>query len=203
MDLSWSELLVVGIVALIIIGPKDLPAMFRELGRITAKLRSMGREFSRAMEQAAKEAGVNEISDDLKKIASPKSMGLDAVRSAADKFEKWDPIKNAAKPSKPLTPAPMPPVAQPAAASAVSGEAVSGSAAEAVAAAAPAAPGPATQALIDKQAARKAIIDEMNQKLKALDTAPSAPVAETAAPVEAAPAKAKPGRTRKSKADTE
>jgi sec-independent protein translocase protein TatB len=95
MDLSWSELLVVGIVALIVIGPKDLPGMFRELGRFTAKVRSMGREFSRAMEQAAKETGVKDVADDLRKVTNPKSMGLDAVRSAADKFEKWDPLKPA------------------------------------------------------------------------------------------------------------
>ena len=67
MDLSWSELMVVGIVALIIIGPKDLPGMFRELGRFTAKIRAMGREFSRAMEQAAKESGVQDVADDLRK----------------------------------------------------------------------------------------------------------------------------------------
>jgi sec-independent protein translocase protein TatB len=101
MDFSWSELMVVGIVALIIIGPKDLPGMFRELGRFTAKVRAMGREFSRAMEQAAKESGVKDVADDLKKATSAKAMGLDAVRSAADKFEKWDPLKNAAKPTTP------------------------------------------------------------------------------------------------------
>ena len=39
--MSWAELMVVGIVALIVIGPKDLPGMFRELGRFTAELRAM------------------------------------------------------------------------------------------------------------------------------------------------------------------
>ena len=86
MDLSWAELMVVGIVALIVIGPKDLPGMFRELGRFTAKLRAMGREFSRAMEQAAKESGIKDVAEDLKKATSAKAMGLDAVKSAADKF---------------------------------------------------------------------------------------------------------------------
>jgi sec-independent protein translocase protein TatB len=56
------------------IGPKDLPGMFRELGRFTAKIRAMGREFSRAMEQAAKESGVKDVADDLKKATSPKAM---------------------------------------------------------------------------------------------------------------------------------
>ena len=106
MDFSWSEMMLVGIVAWIVIGPKDLPGMFRELGRITAKIRSMGREFSRAMEQSAKESGVKEATDGLKTLTNPVGTGLNAVKSAADKFEKWDPIKNAAVPTKPLTPPP-------------------------------------------------------------------------------------------------
>lgn len=176
MDLSWSELMVVGIVALIIIGPKDLPGMFRELGRFTAKIRAMGREFSRAMEQAAKESGVQDVADDLRKVTSPKSMGLDAVKSAADKFEKWDPIKNAAKPTTPLTPPSMP------------------AAAAAPAAAAVPEVGPATAALLEQKAARKAVVDEAASKLKAIAT-PAAAKAPAAAKVPA-PAKA-PGRRRK------
>ena len=52
-DVGWSELLVIGIVALIVVGPRDLPGMFRALGRFTAKARGMAREFQRAMEAAA------------------------------------------------------------------------------------------------------------------------------------------------------
>lgn len=176
MDLSWSELMVVGIVALIIIGPKDLPGMFRELGRFTAKIRAMGREFSRAMEQAAKDSGVQDVADDLRKVTSPKSMGLDAVKSAADKFEKWDPLKNAAKPTKPLTPPPMP---------ATAGSATTADL-TAVATSAPEV-GPATAALYERKAARKAVLDEAAAKLKAV----SAPAAA------AAPAVKPPGRRRK------
>ena len=111
--------MIISVVALIVIGPEDLPKMFRELGRFTAKLRQMSREFSRAMDQAAKETGVSDVARDLRNVTSPKALGIDAVKSAADKFEKWDPLKNAAKPSTPLasqtikppgglTPPPMP-----------------------------------------------------------------------------------------------
>lgn len=182
MDFSWSEMLLVGIVALIVIGPKDLPGMFRELGRFTAKIRSMGREFSRAMEQAAKESGVKEAADGLKAVSNPVGTGLNAVKSAADKFEKWDPIKNAAVPTKPLTPPPMPATPAASAAAAAATETI----------AAPASAGPATAALYEKKAARKAVVDEAAAKLKAI-TRPEAP-APAPAP---APAAKAPGRRRK------
>ena len=182
MDFGWAELLVIGVVALIVIGPKDLPEMFRTLGRFTAKARGMAREFSRAMEQAAKDSGVDEVAKDLKNVTSPKSMGLDAVKSAADRFEKWDPLKNAAKPTSPpaartITPPPMPPTPAMAAAAAPA----------ATAAAPPAEPkimGPATAALAEQQAQRKAIAAEAAEKLRAVGKPATATPAK-------APAKAK------------
>ncbi|MGA0539201.1 Sec-independent protein translocase protein TatB [Neotabrizicola sp. VNH66] len=199
MEIGWSELLVIGVVALVVIGPKDLPEMFRTLGRFTAKLRSMAREFSRAMEDAARETGVKDVADDLRKVASPKSMGLEAVKSAADKFEKWDPLKG----TRPGATAPSATVAPVAAASAVPAAAaapVAQTAAPApvsasdlappvAPAAAPAAPmGPATAALAEKTNLRKGIAAEAAEKLRATRTAEPAAAAE--------PAPAKRGRTR-------
>jgi sec-independent protein translocase protein TatB len=80
--LGWSELLVVGIVALIVIGPKDLPGLFRTMGQFTGKARMMAREFSRAMEQAADDAGVKDISKTLNAAANPKKFGVDKLKEA-------------------------------------------------------------------------------------------------------------------------
>lgn len=195
MDIGMSELLVIGIVALIVIGPKDLPEMFRQLGRMTAKLRAMSREFSRAMEQAAQETGVKDVARDLNAVANPKAMGLNAVKDAVDKFEKWDPIKNAAKPTVPLKPGgPLVPPPMPATPAPVAAPV-----APAVAEAPVAAPahGPATQALYDKKAARAAILQEANDRLKALDQPPAAVEELPAAPVK------KPRAPRKKKAAEE
>ncbi|WP_428540447.1 Sec-independent protein translocase protein TatB [Profundibacter sp.] len=91
-DIGWTELLVIGIVALIVVGPKDLPGMFRTLGRFTGKAKAMARDFQSAMNEAADSAGVKDVADDLKKVTSKKSLGLDALDEVATKFENWDPM---------------------------------------------------------------------------------------------------------------
>ncbi|SFP20078.1 Sec-independent protein translocase protein TatB [Tranquillimonas alkanivorans] len=91
LDIGWTELLVIGVVALIVVGPKDLPVMFRTLGRFTAKVKGMAREFQRAMDDAADQSGVKDVAKDLKSATSPRQMGLDKLKDAADKFDKWEP----------------------------------------------------------------------------------------------------------------
>lgn len=149
-EIGWTELMLIGIVALIVIGPKDLPDMFRTMGRFTAKMRSMARDFQRAMDQAAKETGVNDIAADLKAATSAKSMGLDAVKDAASRFEKWDPMKPATKPGIAAVP-----VAEPA----------------------PTIHAAATQTLADAQAAKKAIATQAAEKQRALKADAAAPIA--------------------------
>jgi len=91
-DIGFTELLVIGVVALIVVGPRDLPGMFRTLGRFTAKARGMAREFQRAMEDAADDSGMADVAKDLKKVTSPKSLGLDALKnSVSDYTEPFDP----------------------------------------------------------------------------------------------------------------
>lgn len=91
-DIGWTELLVIGIVALIVVGPKDLPGMFRTLGRFTGKAKGMAREFQSAMNEAADQAGVKDVANDLKSATSKKGLGLDALDDVATKFENWDPM---------------------------------------------------------------------------------------------------------------
>ena len=99
LDIGWSELLLIGVVALIVVGPKDLPIMFKTLGRFTAKARSMAREFQRAMDDAAKSTGVSDTLKDVRDMTSKKSLGIEALENAASKFEKWNPTMPTAKPA--------------------------------------------------------------------------------------------------------
>jgi sec-independent protein translocase protein TatB len=172
-DLGMSELLVIGIVALIVIGPKDLPELFRSLGRFTAKMRGMAREFSRAMEAAADESGMKDVAKDIKTATSAKSMGLDAVKDAAAKFEKWDPMKNAARPTTPAAPRPATPATDTTTATAATKPNV--------------AMGPATQALAEQQAARKAAAAQAAEALKSTRTATAQPEATPPKPAKPAP----------------
>lgn len=153
LDIGWSEFLVIGVAALIFVGPKDLPVMFRTLGRFTAKARSMAREFQKAMDDAAKSTGVHETMQDVRDMTSKKSLGLTALENAAEKFEKWNPMKPEPRPSSPT---PKLASAQPASKSDDQPAAPAEARPE---------PGPATKALAEKVAReRQARLEKPNGK---------------------------------------
>jgi sec-independent protein translocase protein TatB len=66
-DLGWSEMLVIGAVALVVIGPKELPNALRTAGYWVRKARSLSREFQGSFEQMIREAELDEVRRDLKK----------------------------------------------------------------------------------------------------------------------------------------
>lgn len=91
-DIGWAELLVIGVVALIIVGPKELPMMFRKLGQFVGRMRGMARDFQRAMDQAADDSGVKDLGEDLKKATDVGDMGLSKVTSPMkDYAQSWAP----------------------------------------------------------------------------------------------------------------
>jgi sec-independent protein translocase protein TatB len=91
-DLGFTELLLIGIVALIVVGPKDLPGLFRSVGKFIGKAKGMAREFSSTMSDAADDAGMKDAASglsDLKNLANPSKLGLDKLKEATDEFTKW------------------------------------------------------------------------------------------------------------------
>lgn len=90
-DLGWTELLLIGIVALIVVGPKELPVLFRKAGQFVGKIKGMAREFSRAMNNAADDVGVSDISSTIRSAANPLKSSVDAVKNAATDYKSYDP----------------------------------------------------------------------------------------------------------------
>jgi sec-independent protein translocase protein TatB len=66
-DLGWSEILLIGMVALVFIGPKDLPKALRIAGFWVKKARTLSREFQSSVEQMIREAELDEMRQELKK----------------------------------------------------------------------------------------------------------------------------------------
>src|ERR687885_263338 len=66
-DIGWPELLLIGVVALVVIGPKDLPRALKVAGYWVRKARTLSREFQSSIDQMIREAELEEIRQDLKK----------------------------------------------------------------------------------------------------------------------------------------
>ncbi|HEY6257000.1 MAG TPA: Sec-independent protein translocase protein TatB [Xanthobacteraceae bacterium] len=69
-DFSWSELLLIGIVALIFIGPKELPGVLRTLGQWMSKVRRMASEFQNQFHDAMREAELADLKKDVDEMAA-------------------------------------------------------------------------------------------------------------------------------------
>jgi sec-independent protein translocase protein TatB len=67
---SWSEILLIAVVALIFIGPKELPAILHKLGQMTASLRRSAEEFRRHFEQSMREAGYEDLNKNINDLRS-------------------------------------------------------------------------------------------------------------------------------------
>jgi sec-independent protein translocase protein TatB len=68
-DISWTEFLLIGIVALVVIGPKELPAVMRTLGQWMRKVRGMAAEFQNQFQEAMREAEMADLKKQVDDIA--------------------------------------------------------------------------------------------------------------------------------------
>lgn len=66
--LGFSEILVLGVIALLVVGPKDLPLMLRKLGRWMAKLRGMAQEFRTGFDELARQAELDELKREVEAL---------------------------------------------------------------------------------------------------------------------------------------
>src|SRR5271170_1523890 len=68
-DISWTEFVLIGVVALIVIGPKELPAVLRTLGQWTRRVRSMAADFQSQFQEAMREAEMGDLKKQVDDIA--------------------------------------------------------------------------------------------------------------------------------------
>jgi len=118
-DISWGKLVIIGVVALIVIGPKDLPAVLRTLGQWMTKIRRMAGEFQGQFQEAMREAEMADLKKQFDETTSSLNSALDPAGFKTD-MEKLieDPmaLDGASATSTPATPPsdPTAPVATPA-----------------------------------------------------------------------------------------
>jgi sec-independent protein translocase protein TatB len=69
-DIAWSEMAIIAAVALVVIGPKDLPRVLRTVGQWTGRARAMAREFQNSLEELARESELDSLKKDVEKMAT-------------------------------------------------------------------------------------------------------------------------------------
>jgi len=100
-EVGWSELLVIALVAIVVIGPKDLPRVMRVVGQWSGKVKRMAREFQGQFNEALREAELDGVKESLDEIR-----GLNPMSAIKKQL---DPIQAAlASPTPIAKPAPEP-----------------------------------------------------------------------------------------------
>ncbi|MFN3608925.1 MAG: Sec-independent protein translocase protein TatB [Hyphomonas sp.] len=112
--IGFSELLLIGLAALIIIGPKDLPKMMRTLGQLMGKGRRMAREFQAAFDDIARQSELDELKKEIQELRQSNTF-----TSAQDDLAAYEADVNSAV----MREHPVSPPAQPAVSSAPSDDA--------------------------------------------------------------------------------
>src|SRR6266852_9386166 len=99
-DIAWGEFIVIAVVALIVIGPKELPAVLRAIGQWTTKIRRMAAEFQGQFQEALREAEMADLKKEVDNLN-------DAAKGFTSQFDdplnlkeatKWEPKSDTPKP---------------------------------------------------------------------------------------------------------
>ncbi|MES0196792.1 Sec-independent protein translocase protein TatB [Mesorhizobium sp. M0011] len=84
-EVGWTEMLVIAIVMIVVVGPKDLPNMLRTFGRTTAKLRAMASDFQKQFNEALKEAELDDVKKSVDELRGLSPMA--EIRKQLNPFE--------------------------------------------------------------------------------------------------------------------
>ena len=105
LDLSWSHILIVLIVALVVVGPKDLPRLMRMAGRWVAKARAMADQFRKSFDEMARQSELDDLRAELEALRAERPLA-DIDRTLRT------PVLPPPAPAAPAPAAPAPPMAE-------------------------------------------------------------------------------------------
>ena len=99
--IGWFEILIIVAVAIIIVGPKDLPMVMRSLSRWLFRTKSIARDFQHSLEESIKEAGIDEANKDLAMVVKETELAVlnendhySDLKSGSESFENQSLKKN-------------------------------------------------------------------------------------------------------------
>src|SRR6201989_904184 len=95
-DIGWSEFVVIGVVALIVIGPKELPAVLRAIGQWTTKIRRMAGEFQSQFREAMRKPERADLKNSVDEL-SDAAKGITADPFDFSESTKWEPKSDTSK----------------------------------------------------------------------------------------------------------
>lgn len=87
---GYTEMFLIAVVAIIVIGPKDLPKVLRALGKSVAKMRGMAREFQGHLDSAMKEAGLDEVKKEFDNLKNPANIIEPVKKTVVDETKKQE-----------------------------------------------------------------------------------------------------------------
>lgn len=184
LGVGWTEMLVIGVVALIVIGPKELPSLMHKIGKFAGTIRRMGQDFQRELN---KTTGLDEIKNLRSSITAPLKATTDAIRKEFNTVTPSGQVQPSGvlKPSDPKVESVVDEI------KAAAGMTTTAAAASAPAAAAPSAAAPAPTPADSMKAAVSKRVAEIEE---AKAEAPVKPRVKAAprTPAKAAPAASKP-----------
>jgi len=125
-DIGWSELLVIAVVAIVVIGPKDLPRVLRSVGRWTGQVKRMARDFQNQFNEALREAELDSVKKEVENLVKTDPLADVRTEMAKTNAEIMTELKKTAPdpvaPATPATPVVAPGEDKQLAAPAVAGE---------------------------------------------------------------------------------
>jgi sec-independent protein translocase protein TatB len=115
-DLAWSHILLIGVVALLVIGPKDLPRVLRTVGIWVGRARAIAREFQGSLDQMIREAELEEVRKQVEQAAKvDMSQAIERTIDPAGELTRslGEPVTELAPPAPPAAIEAAKPVSEP------------------------------------------------------------------------------------------